>query len=86
MAKAVARPSEVVEETLSSEAVEDTPSSEAIEEVMQEPEQDAAPQSVEAPVSMLVDEYSGQGGSYTFDRTTEQRTLVQRTQLSAIPE
>ncbi len=34
---------------------------------------------------MLTDEYSGQGGSYTFDPSTGQRTLVQRTQRSDIP-
>lgn len=34
---------------------------------------------------MLVDEYSGQGGSYTLDSSTGQRTLVQRTQHSDTP-
>ncbi len=34
---------------------------------------------------MLIDEYSGQGGSYTLDPSTGQRTLVQRTQRSDTP-
>ncbi len=34
---------------------------------------------------MLIDEYSGQGGSYTLDSSTGQRTLVQRTQRSDTP-
>ena len=34
---------------------------------------------VQGAQPMLVDEYSGQGGSYTYDSSTGLRTLVQRT-------
>lgn len=34
---------------------------------------------VQGTQPMLVDEYSGQGGSYTYDPSTGLRTLVQRT-------
>jgi len=60
-------------------------SSEVAEDSLQELEQEAAAESVEAPAPMLVDEYSGQGGSYTLDSSTGQRTLVQRTQHSDTP-
>jgi hypothetical protein len=64
---------------------EDVLSSEVAEDNLQEPEQGAAAESVEAPAPMLIDEYSGQGGSYTLDSSTGQRTLVQRTQHSDTP-
>jgi hypothetical protein len=60
-------------------------SSEVAEDSLQELEQEAAAESVEAPAPMLIDEYSGQGGSYTLDTLTGQRTLVQRTQHSDTP-
>jgi hypothetical protein len=60
-------------------------SSEVAEDSLQELEQEAAAESVEAPAPMLIDEYSGQGGSYTLDSSTGQRTLVQRTQRSDTP-
>jgi hypothetical protein len=64
---------------------EDVLSSEVAEDNLQELEQEAAAESVEAPAPMLIDEYSGQGGSYTLDSSTGQRTLVQRTQHSDTP-
>jgi hypothetical protein len=38
---------------------------------------------VEPAPPTLIDEYSGQGGSYTLDPATGIRTLVQRTKPSA---
>jgi hypothetical protein len=64
---------------------EDVLSSEVAEDSLQEPAQEGAAESVEAPAPMLTDEYSGQGGSYTLDPSTGQRTLVQRTQRSDTP-
>lgn len=39
----------------------------------------AESEDVQGAQPMLVDEYSGQGGSYTYDSSTGLRTLVQRT-------
>lgn len=36
-------------------------------------------ENVQGAQPMLADEYSGQGGSYTYDSSTGLRTLVQRT-------
>jgi hypothetical protein len=66
-------------------ASKDALSSEVAEDSLQDLEQEAAAESVEAPAPMLIDEYSGQGGSYTLDSSTGQRTLVQRTQRSDTP-
>lgn len=38
-----------------------------------------AAEDVQGAPPMLVDEYSGQGGSYTYDSSTGLRTLTQRT-------
>lgn len=39
----------------------------------------AESEDVQGAQPMLVDEYSGQGGSYTYDSSTGLRTLMQRT-------